>query len=109
MERNQYPCKTGLLCVLIAVAAAYSFWFHQRQVLTGNPTVDGAFSVLLGLYICSRPAGNAIDLVFFERSPFHRVIKEWSSMTWLVLNILTLLMGWMVIYLGTAHLTSQAE
>ena len=109
MERDQYPRKTGLLCVLIAVAAAYSFWFHQRQVLTGNPTVDGTFSVLLGLYICSRPAGNAIDLFFFEHSPFHRVIKEWSSMRWLVLNILTLLMGWMVIYLGTAHLTSQAE
>jgi hypothetical protein len=109
MERDQYQRKTGLLCVAIAVAAAYSFWFHQRQVLTGNPTVDGTFSVLLGLYICSRPAANAIDLFFFERSPFHRVIKEWSSIRWLALNILTLLMGWMVIYLGTAHLTSQAE
>jgi hypothetical protein len=108
MELHQYR-KTGLLCALIVVAGAYSFWFHQRQVLTGNPTIDGTFSVLLGLYICSRPAGNAIDLFFFERSSFHRMIKEGSSIRWLVLNIATLLMGWIVIYLGTAHLTSQAE
>jgi hypothetical protein len=64
MELQQYR-KSGLLCALIAIAGAYSFWFHQRQVVTGNPTVDGTLSVLLGLYICSRPAGNAIDLFFF--------------------------------------------
>jgi hypothetical protein len=101
--------KTGLLCALIAIAGGHSFWFHQRQVVTGNPTVDGALSVLLGLYICSRPAGNTIDLFFFERSPFHRMITEWSSIRWLVLNIMTLLMGWIVIYLGTAHLTSRVD
>jgi hypothetical protein len=109
MALHQYRRQTGLLCTVIAVAAAYSFWFHQRQALTGNPTVDGTLSVLLGLYICSRPAGNAIDLVFFERSPFHRMVTEWSSVRWLVLNIVTLLMGWIVIYLGTAHLTSRAD
>jgi hypothetical protein len=100
--------KTALLCALIVGAGAYSFWFHQRQVVTGNPTVDGTLSVLLGLYICSRPAGNTIDLFFFERTPFHRMIKEGSSIRWLVLNIVTLL-GWIVIYLGTAHLTSQTK
>ena len=109
MALYQYRRQTWLLCMLIAVAAAYSFWFHQRQALTDNPTVDGTLSVLLGLYICSRPAGNAIDLVFFERSPFHRMVTEWSSIRWLVLNIVTLLMGWIVIYLGTAHLTSRAD
>ena len=109
MEQYQHRRKTGLLLALITVAAGYSFWFQQRQVLTGNPTIDGTFSVLLGLYICSRPAGNAIDLFFFERSSFHRMIREGSSIRWLVLNIATLLMGWIVIYLGTAHLTSQAE
>ena len=109
MELFQYRRKSGLLCTLIVVAAAYSVWFHQRQVLTGNPTVDGTLSVVLGLYICSRPAGNAIDLFFFERSPFHRMIRDGSSIGWLMLNILTLLMGWIVIYLGTAHLTSRTE
>jgi hypothetical protein len=108
MDNRQYRRKTGLLVALIAVAAVYSFWFQQARSLSGNPTIDGAFNVLLGLYICSRPAGNAIDLFFFERSPFHRIVTEWSGVRWLLLNVLTLLMGWIVIYLGTTHLTSRA-
>lgn len=71
--------------------------------------MDGAFSVLLGLYICSRPAGNAIDLIFFERSPFHRMITQWSGIGWLALNILTLVMGWIVIHLGAIHLASRPD
>ncbi len=109
MNNEPYHRQTKFLLVLITLAAAYSIWFQQRQTLTGYPMVDGSISVFLGLYICSRPAGNAIDLFFFERSPFHRVVTEWSSIRWLVLNILTLLMGWIVIYLGTAHLTSHAN
>jgi hypothetical protein len=109
MANREYRRKTGLLIALIAVAAAYSIWFQQRHLLTGNPAVDGTLTVLLGLYICSRPAGNAIDLFFLERSPFHRMVTEWSSIRWLALNILTLLMGWLVIYLGTTHLTSRAD
>lgn len=96
------------LIALILVAGAYSLWFQQRHPLTGNLTVDGSVTVLLGLYICSRPAGNAIDLLFFERNSSHRNAAGWSSLTWLALNILTLLMGWVVIYLGTMRLTSRA-
>ena len=109
MDHHEYPRKTGFLLALIAVAAVYSLWFLQRQILTGNATVDGTLSVLLGLYICSRPAGNAIDLLFLERGSFHRFVSHWSSIRWLALNILTLLMGWIVIYLGTTHLTSRAD
>jgi len=104
-----YRRRTRLLIALIAVAAVYNFWFQQRHRLTGNSTIDGTVSVLLGLYICSRPAGNAIDLFFYEHNSFHRVVTEWSSITWLALNILTLLAGWSVIFLGTTHLTSQAD
>jgi ABC-type enterochelin transport system permease subunit len=96
------------LVALILVAVAYSVWFQQRQTLTGNSTVDGSVTVLLGLYICSRPAGNAIDLFFFERNSSHRSTAGWSSLSWLALNVLTLLMGWVVIYLGTMRLTSRA-
>lgn|SRR5262245_33919157 len=109
MDNRQYRRKTGLLVALIVLAGFYSLWFQQQRSLTGNVTMDGAFNVLLGLYICSRPAGNAIDLFFFERGPFHRMVTEWPGIRWLLLNILTLLMGWIVIYLGTTHLTSRAD
>jgi len=109
MDQLLYRRKTKNLWGLIAVAAVYSLWFYQRHALTGNHMLDGALSVLLGLYICSRPAGNAIDLLFFERRAFHHIISKWSSIGWLAVNILTLLMGWIVIYIGTAHLTSRAD
>jgi hypothetical protein len=109
MDDRHYRRKAGLLWVLISIAAVYSLWFDQRHRLTGNPMIDGALSVVLGLYICSRPAANAIDLLFFERASFRNVIAQWSGIGWLALNILTLLMGWIVIYLGTAHLTGRGD
>ena len=109
VDQDHYRGKTKLLWALILLAAVYSLWFNRRQTLTGNSMIDGAFSVLLGLFICSRPAGNAIDLLFFERTVIHRIVSEWSSIRWLALNILTLVMGWTVIYLGTAHLTSRGD
>ena len=109
MDQNQFRRKTKSLWALILLAAIYSLWFDQRHMLTGNHMIDGSLSVLLGLYICSRPAGNAIDLLFFERASFRHTIAQWSSIGWLALNILTLLMGWIVIYLGTAHLTSRGD
>lgn len=95
------------LIALILAATAYSVWFQQGHALTGNFTLDGSITVLLGLYICARPAGNAIDLFFFERNWSRQITARWSSLSWLALNILTLLMGWVVLYLGTMRLTSR--
>src|SRR5262245_35884364 len=106
MKPENYRRKSGILLALIAGAAIYSAWFGTRRIVTGNPTLDGALSVVLGLYICSRPAGNAIDLLFLERGSFH--FSQWNSIRWLALNILTLVMGWIVIHLGTMHLASRS-
>jgi len=109
MNERRYRRNTKLLWILILAALGYSMWFYRRDMLTGNPTTDGTLTVIFGLYICSRPAGNAIDLLFIERTGFHRFVSQWSSIRWLALNILTLLMGWIVIYLGTTHLTSRPD
>jgi hypothetical protein len=108
MDDYPYRRSSRVLLAWLLLATTYSLWFQQRQALTGNHKVDGALSVLFGLYVCSRPAANAVDLLFFERQRFHRLVTKWSSIKWLALNILTLLMGWYVIYIGTAHLTSRA-
>jgi len=108
MDRfTDYRRKNALLLALIASAALYSLWFTAQRAVTGNPTLDGALSVVLGLYVCSRPAGNAIDLLFYERGTLR--FSQWTSLRWLALNIVTLIMGWLVIYLGTTHLTSRAD
>ena len=40
---------------------------HYLHTLTGIPVLDGSMGVTLGLYICSHPAANAVDMLFFER------------------------------------------
>lgn len=109
-DANTSPDRgsTKLLVALILIAGAYSLWFQQQHALTGSLILDGSITVLLGLYICSRPAGNAIDLIFLERHRHRSIATRWSSLSWLALNILALLMGWLVIYLGTMRLTSRA-
>lgn len=86
MDDHSYPRRTRSLLALLVLAAIYGLWFHQQQALSGDRTVDGTFSVILGLYICSRPAGNAIDLIFIERRRFHRLVTESSSLQWLALK-----------------------
>ncbi len=107
MDERQYRRSIKVLWALIAVAMVYSLWFSRTQTVTGNSTVDSTLSVLLGLYICSRPAANAIDLLFFERRSLGWLLSEWLTVQWLALNILTLLTGWLVIFLGTTHFASR--
>jgi len=84
------------------LAAGYGAWFYYFDSLTGSNILDGALSIVLGLFICSRPAANAIDLLFLERGAQRRAGSGWASIRWLALNILTLVMGWIVIFIGTS-------
>jgi hypothetical protein len=60
--------------------------------------------VALGLYICAHPAANAVDMLFFERDTLRRVSSEWPVVRWLALNLLVLLTGWMVVFVGLRRL-----
>ena len=48
---------------LILLAIIVGGLFHFLHTFTGNDEVDGLFSVLLGLYICSKPATHIVDLM----------------------------------------------
>jgi hypothetical protein len=105
---GRYRRNTKALWGLTLLAIAYSAWFYCFDSLTGSSILDGAFSIVLGLYICSRPAANAIDLLFLERGAFRRAASGWASIRWLALNILTLLVGWIVIFIGTSCFTGRS-
>ena len=62
--------------------------------------------MLLGLCICSRPAALKLDMLFFGRSA-GRQSSKWSDIMWLALNILVLLSGWTVIFIGTTRFVSR--
>jgi hypothetical protein len=88
----------------LVVATVYCVVLFGGHRLTGHPMVDGVLGIVVGLYICTHPVANAIDLLFY-RDYFRQPTDGWSGFGWLVLNALCLSMGWLMI---TAAITLLA-
>lgn len=88
-------------------AGAYLLWQYYWPYSSGNAVLDGMTGVVLGLFICSRPAANGIDLLFVERGAFKRVLRQRAGVAWFLLNALVMLVGWFVISVGAARLTTN--
>ncbi len=99
--------NTRVLWGLILLAIVYSSLLRYLPTLTGIAMLDGGIGVAFGLYICAHPAANAVNMLFFERDTL-RQISEWSVVRWLALNLLVLLAGWMVIFVGLTRLVGRA-
>jgi hypothetical protein len=104
--QQRYKRNTRMLWALIGLAIAYSGLLRLLRSLTGISVLDGGIGVALGLYICAHPAANAVNMLFFERDTL-RHISDWSVIRWLALNLLTLLAGWMAIYVGITRLVAR--
>ena len=85
---------------LILLAIACSIVLNSPRPLTRMPILEGFAGVAIGLYICSRPAANAIKMLFYERYTLREISAEWTTLRWLALNVLVLLAGWVVIFYG---------
>ncbi len=103
MKAPRYRSKVRLLCLLLLVAVAYQIWLHDRRSLAHMSLLYGSVGIVLGLYICSHPAANAIDVLFFDRGAIRRMMHAWSGIGWLVLNLLVLLAGWLLIAVGASR------
>jgi len=66
---------------------------------TGSLTYDGSIGVALGLYICSHPVSNAIDLLFLDHGIMRGSIGD-HGLAWYGLNLLVLVAGWLVTTIG---------
>jgi len=96
--------RTGKLWAMIALAALYCGWIVTRNAAT---RMDGVVGVLLGLYICSHPAANALDRLFFRRHASWQELFHQAGILWLALNGLVLGVGWLVITLGATRLAGS--
>jgi hypothetical protein len=105
MNRRERWRGTGILWGLFAAALAYLLLLYFLDTLTGNDIADGASGVLLGLYVCSRPAANAVDLLFYGRHALREAASGWSGAGWLALNALVMFAGWFVIWIGAVRFT----
>jgi hypothetical protein len=92
-----------------ALGIVYSGLLYYLRTLTGTDKVDGIIGVMLGLYICSRPAANFLDMFFFERGVQRQFSSSWSAVLWLAANIIVLLIGWFVIFVGMTRLVGRAD
>ena len=93
---------------LSLLAIAYSSLLYFQDTLTGTPKLDGAIGVILGLYVCSHPAANALDRWLFRRDARREISSRKAAVVWLALNILTLLIGWIAIFIGATRFTAGA-
>ena len=100
---------TGHLCVLLVPTVSYLTWAYYFRPFNQISFVDGGIGVMLGLYTCSQPAANCIDLMFLERRALRRVTSEWTGVGWLALNFVVMLVGWMVLVVGTTQFTGRAS
>jgi hypothetical protein len=93
---------------MLLLAILYVGLLHYLHSLTGIPVLDGSIGVVLALYICSRPAINAWEWLFFNSQYLRRIASEWSGVGWLALNTLVLLAGWVVLFAGLTRLVGRA-
>ncbi len=103
MDRQRHTRDLRFLWALLVIALIYLGLLAALRTLTGNRLWDGSIGVVLGLFICSRPAGHAIDLLFAQRGELQRLTAELSGIGWLALNLLVLFAGWVVIVTGATR------
>lgn len=107
-QRNGRNTGTRALWALILVGILYLGLVVAMPTLTSVSLLDGSIGVVLGLFICSRPAGNAVDMLFYERGAFRRLTSGWAGIGWLALNLLVLFVGWLVIVSGAMRFAGRA-
>lgn len=101
----RFRLNSDVLSVLLIPAWAYLAWQYFWPFATGEYRVDGIVGVLAGLYICSYPAANGIDLIFAERGNIKRIFTRKSGFVWLSLNAVVMLTGWFIILIGASRFT----
>jgi len=105
MDQNRYRRSMKVLWGMVLVGIMYMILVYFVKSITGIPVIDGGIGVLLGLYICSHPATNAVNLLFADRFAFQEALSDgWG---WLALNSFVLLVGWVVIVLGAIQFVQQ--
>ena len=108
MTQGGYRPNSALLGWLLVPAIAYLAWQYYMPFFTGMDLLDGSIGVMLGLYICSRPAANGMDLIFFDRGALSRIFSGAAGLRWIALNALIMVVGWFVIVIGAARFTHRA-
>ena len=99
--------NVGLLVVLGVFALGYAGTLWLRHRLVGGAMLDGGIGVVLGLFICSRPVANLLDMLLFETR--WRASTRRSDLAWVAFNLLVLAFGCIVVMLGATRFATATR
>jgi hypothetical protein len=88
---------------MVLLGIGYATWIHLRQTITGDNLWDAIIGVLLGIYICSRPITNLMDMIYTQNICWQDLLKR-AGVLWLVMNFITTFTGWATIVLGATRM-----
>lgn len=94
---------SGLLITMVLLGIGYATWIHLHQTITGDNLWDAIIGVLLGIYICSRPITNLMDMIYTQNICWQDLMKR-AGVMWLVMNFITTFTGWATIVLGATRM-----
>lgn len=109
MDQQQRDRNIITLSILVVLGIAYSGLFYSWDTLTSINHLDGIIGVVFGLYICSHPAANLVDILLYRQGARFPFSSKRSVVLWLLLNILVLLIGGTVIFIGTTRFISRID
>lgn len=90
-----------MLGLLLVSAGIYVGWLTYIGNFSGSNRLDGTLGILLGLYICSRPAANMLDILLFMAPDTREKLATTAlGRLWLLMNLLTVIAAWAVIFTG---------
>ncbi len=95
--------NTGFLISMVIVGLIYGVWIYLRDTITGSNLGDAATGVLLGIYICSRPVSNLMDMLYTQNIRWNELRKR-AGIMWLAMNFITTFAGWATIVLGATRM-----
>jgi hypothetical protein len=107
-EYKRSPRNLPRMWFVGVIGLAYTALFAYNPAWLGQPLLAGSEGVLLGLYICSLPAANAIDYFFQSRTGHIREATRQTGPVWLATNIAVMLIGLGVIIIGATRFTAPA-
>ena len=88
------------------LAIAYYLTIYFWRPLSTIHKVEGSLGILLGLFICSKPAANLLDMLFDLLSNRYQKERNLRLILWLAMNFFILLVGWYIITLGATRFTT---
>ncbi len=106
MSHRRRNLNTGWLVGVIVLAIVYAALLYFGGTLTGTARLDGIVGVVLGLFICSHPSANVVDVLIFGRILGRQGMSKRTYILWWVLNAVVFVIGFIVIVSGTTRFTA---